>query len=59
MQRRTYPEFGRSSPDAGAVAAQRAAAGEGQGIVPGINLEDILKMLAGGSGGPVTRKPRP
>jgi hypothetical protein len=106
MQRHMYPEFGRSSPEAGAVAAQRAAAGQGQGIVPGphisevpdgresqmienllsrlagesgrftegdvaraqqvgfgqqpgINLEDIIKMLAGGSGGPVTRKPRP
>jgi hypothetical protein len=103
MQRHTYPEFGRSSPEAGAVAAQRAAAGQGQGIVPGpqiddvppsqmldrllsslsgergratesdlararqvgfgqqsgINLEDIIKMLAGGAGGPVTRKPRP
>ena len=79
MQRHTYPEFGRSSPDAGAVAAQRAAAGQGQGIVPGphisevpgraqqggfgqqpaINLEDIIKMLAGDAGGPVTRKPRP
>lgn len=102
MQRHTYPEFGRAtSTEAGAVAAQRAAAGQGQGIVqgphisevppsqmlerllsslsgergratesdlaraqqvgfgqqPGINLEDIIKMLASGSGGPVTRKP--
>ena len=59
MQRQTYPEFGQSSPEAGAVAAQRAAAGQGQGIVPGINLEDIIRMLAGDAGGPVTRKPRP
>ena len=65
MQRHTYPEFGRSSPEAGAVAAQRAAAGQGQGIVPGphisevppMSLEDIIKMLTSGSRGPVTRKP--
>ncbi len=56
-----YPQFdAQANPtEMGAVAAQLSGSGQGQGIVPGINLEDIIKMLAGGAGGPVTRKPRP
>jgi hypothetical protein len=69
MQRHTYPEFGRAtSTEAGAVAAQRAAAGQGQGIVQGphisevppASLEQLLqRLMSSAEQGqkPVQRKP--
>lgn len=70
MQRRTYSEFdAQSTPtEAGAVSAQRSAAGQGRGIVPGpqigavppAGLEQLLqRLMSSAEQGqkPVQRKP--